>query len=630
MNNKKGRQAVKQHIVLTFLSMIRLKDASETEKDKKVAIPTDYENIDGDETRTTNESALRYLLQKYKGDKIARIFIFASNAVRDNEKAFYSKEYNKKMTHLDYFRERMREFIPNIDECMPESAIFPYDENGTINDALRSVTKMSQWIESFKKEYENDEVILHVDLTGGMRSVNMMMLDVVRLMEYNGVNKGCLLYSNYDMAKKKGKVETLDSIYDLFGLISGAEEFIRFGSTKAFKDFYGKEHRLVSPQLRCLLDAMDSFAEEIKLCHYGQLEEAIINLHDAVHDYDVKNSDNVEELLMGSLIDRIRQEYHNLIVDRKLDDIKVIKWCLKNGYMQQAMTIYTERIPEYMGENNFIGLDEDKWRKLKKIIKKDKMKRNIWFYLLNECDKVCDKLAEKIYINEKAKNVVTDEFDKRENTITSVIDKFSLSVKNDFVVNALKKDKDFDFDLWLKDKMQQLQENNMKISDEDITTLKSQNDLFEKMKNDPSVLVDLDSAELQPLSKLINVLKENLLECDKGFKRLKTISLYINNATIDEIKEIFPIPSSSIELEYKYPLAMKEYYMIKYNIFRPNIETDKFLSIMDKYIRIKDERNHSNHAKKVISGFTSAEELKTFILDSLDEVEKVAASVKTE
>ena len=618
---------MKQHIVLTFLSMIRTTAVSKEEKDTRVADETLYENINGEGTRTTNESALRYLLQEYNGEKIARIFVFASNAVRDNKFAFFSKEYNKKLTHLDYFRERMRKFIPYIYECMPESAIFPYDENGTINDALRSVTKMSQWIESFKKKFENDDVMLHVDLTGGMRSVNMMMLDVVRLMEYNGVNKGYLLYSNYNSSLRIGKVEKLDSIYNLFGLISGAEEFIRFGSTKAFKDYYGDGHHNVSPQLKRLLDAMDCFAEEIKLCHYGQLEEAIINLHDAVHDYDVQNSDDVDELLMGSLIDRIRYEYHNLIIDRKLDDLKIIRWCLKNGYMQQAMTIYTERIPEYIGENNFIYLDEEKRNKLNILVKKDKMKRNLWFYLLNECDKVCESLGEKIIVNDKPKNIVIDEFDKREAIVSSAINKFCKSVKRDFITQIIKKTSDFDFDAWLDKNMMQLQKMNMKLTEEDIDTLRSQCEALIKIKNDPSILLDIDNADIYSLHKLINRQRKTLLELNKGYMRFKMISTYINNASVDEIKEVFPMPKSAIELEEEYPLAMKEYYMIQYNIFSPTIEINKFLSIMNRYIRIKDERNHSNHAKKNISDFTSAEELKNFIFQSLDEIENVMTEI---
>ena len=46
MNNKKGRQAVKQHIVLTFLSMIRLKDASETEDAISLLFFTEFPSLE--------------------------------------------------------------------------------------------------------------------------------------------------------------------------------------------------------------------------------------------------------------------------------------------------------------------------------------------------------------------------------------------------------------------------------------------------------------------------------------------------------------------------------------------------------------------------------------------------------
>ena len=100
---------------------------------------------------------------------------------------------------------------------------------------------------------------------------------------------------------------------------------------------------------------MENFSEEIKLCHYGQFRAAIIELHDAVHDFDAEDG-NLQDLLMLRLIDRIRQDYSDLIEFRELDDLKVIRRCIKNGYMQQALTLYTERLSEYLGEHGIFRL----------------------------------------------------------------------------------------------------------------------------------------------------------------------------------------------------------------------------------------------------------------------------------
>ena len=66
-----------KNILLLFLSDVKIKKV-----DNKVVISeTDYENVAGEKTQITNESALRYLLQDFLIDKI---FIFASKKVRAN------------------------------------------------------------------------------------------------------------------------------------------------------------------------------------------------------------------------------------------------------------------------------------------------------------------------------------------------------------------------------------------------------------------------------------------------------------------------------------------------------------------------------------------------------------------
>ncbi len=78
------------------------------------------------------------------------------------------------------------------------------------------------------------KMVLHADCTGGLRHTNMMMLGIMRLLQYNNIEIGMILYSNY----KKKKVEEANEIYHFFDLIAGAEEFVRFGSVSAILDYY--------------------------------------------------------------------------------------------------------------------------------------------------------------------------------------------------------------------------------------------------------------------------------------------------------------------------------------------------------------------------------------------------------
>ena len=86
------------------------------------------------------------------------------------------------MTHSEYFKARLGEFIPNIGEKMPLEAIFDYDENGSIASDLSGVAEMAAKVQQYAASV-GDEVMLHVDFTGGLRHANMIVLDVVRLLD---------------------------------------------------------------------------------------------------------------------------------------------------------------------------------------------------------------------------------------------------------------------------------------------------------------------------------------------------------------------------------------------------------------------------------------------------------------
>ena len=335
---------------------------------------------------------------------------------------------------------------------------------------------------------------------------------------------------------------------------------------------------------------MENFAEAIKLCHYGQFRDAIINLHDAVRDF-APAQDDTQDILMARLIGRIREDYHRLIVNRDLDDLEVIRWCLNHDYLQQALTLYTERIPEYLGEKNFIRQAKAQELKLTEIVSKDDWGRNRFYYLLNVCapqDHTYKGL--KIYCD---------------------------AIKSDALISLRKKN--FDCDSWLKKLQSKLAP--LKISIEDEPRLCSQLLTLEKIFRDPKLLLDLKASELAPLEKIIEKLLPELETKSKGFERGKIIYEFINKSPNAELSKFFPPLFFAKDIHDKFPRAHKVYELIVDELFYLNVPEETFLSIMEKYFQIQNERNHSNHARADEGEFPTAASLREFINKALDQIE---------
>ena len=422
----------------------------------------------------------------------------------------------------------------------------------------------------------------------------MMMLDVIQLLEYSGLKIGKIMYSNYNNIQKTGKVEEVKNIYDLFQLISGVEEFTNFGSVKVLKNYYASHAEKVSPALEKLKNAMGNFAESIKLCRYGQFKKAVENLHDAINDFSA-DKDNLNDIFMARLIDRIKQEYEMLIATRGADDLKIIRWCIEKGYLQQALTLYTERIPEYIGAN-FITQTEDNSQDLDKKVDKDNMRRKKYFYLLNV---VCCPPNKKI---SKAVKIFIGE------------------VKDNALLQIRKKN--FNFDTWFAGLNERLQQLEMTYSEEN--KLRQQLATFNKIKENANILSDLKSEELAPIKEIVSdVFDEKQNICSVEQRREKIFEFTQNKITVDTIKKYFSIPTTYSEFEKKYPKAFRLYSLLSEKYFELKIiSEDKFFSIMERYFIVKKERNHILHAGE-IGDFKTAKDLEKFLLEGIEEIENV-------
>lgn len=335
-----------RHIMLSFMSPY--KDMA------KPVLDSSYYGPEGFNTYgiQTNEPALLYILSLYELEKY---YFFCSKKVQESlQYDENGKPRTEKMSHVEYFSRRMGERYnsfplimepllyeeDSLDE-MPLAGIQSGFEIGSSD--LMSVQMMAKTV----KEYAlpliaaGEEVVMHVDMTGGFRHASMLMLAVVGLLKYSGIKVGKVLYTNYDFERKKGKIEEVTETHNIMQLIAGAEAFVAYGSVDVLKKYFGK--KAVSPELQGLLLEMANFSDSLKLCRTGFIESNILRLGEAIEKYDGAKTSSLEEKLFKELLERIKLEYVSLIGEHNRLDI--ILWCISKGFMQQALTFYTEWVP---------------------------------------------------------------------------------------------------------------------------------------------------------------------------------------------------------------------------------------------------------------------------------------------
>ena len=328
-------------------------------------------------TEHSNESAVRELaayLQK-RSQKIDKIFLFSSQATKKLLE-------NVDMTTVDFFKSRIKDFVPaeNI-------IIVDYDESNYMNAALPDIGEMGKSILAEAEKIQREQgaagnITIHADMTGGMRNASMMMLGVMRLLNFSGLQMGRILYSNFSSNRKRNFVEDSQDVYRFFDLVAGATEFAKYGSVEKLADYYKIDVLEQKPytaecnlnrELYELVNAMGYFAQSIKLCRYGDLEDACALLAKKIQAFTNLAPQNYDanDKLFATLLPTIEESYKTVLSAH--DDLDIITWCVKQGHLQQAMTLYTERVTEFIDKQGFYTLDDAIAKEINKKVKNEEI-----------------------------------------------------------------------------------------------------------------------------------------------------------------------------------------------------------------------------------------------------------------
>ncbi|RGO02003.1 MULTISPECIES: TM1812 family CRISPR-associated protein [Megamonas] len=433
-----------KNIVLFIMSLYR-DDSVEKEY-------TDDSNLFKANCKHTNETALKYIAWKLNQEQqqIDEIYAFISEQVRE--------------TSLDKFKELIQ------DEYYKDKIIdVPLYNNGEMKGSFKSISEMFDKLQDYKEKNPDDTVVIHVDMTGGLRHASMLMLALIRMLKYIGMELGLVLYVNFNTAK----IENASDIMDMFTLLGGAEEFNSFGSVNQIQNYFdklnSKKLRTSSSALELLLEEMRDFSEAIKVCtNYKDMTNVLSLLGEALSIYKriIKlkaNRLSEQELFFAKLILVIEKTYADILPkDNKPSSVPaIIKWCAKRDFLQAAITFYTEWIPVYLIENKLVIIKdasiEEECRKNKawsnwqvnffKNYRKEEIQTNTENIEINELTYNTIRIlidrglsATKILGKIKGKNKIFDKFLEEIVKFIKQFDKASEKLRFNKKVDSLAKD----------------------------------------------------------------------------------------------------------------------------------------------------------------------------------------------
>ena len=221
---------------------------------------------------------------------------------------------------------------------------------------------------------------VYLDTTGGMRNAVYFLMTLVRILEYSKVSLEKAIYSNFT----KHEIEDITPDYQRLNLINAAELFTSLGNSDGLQNFFeGKK----SSEIKNVIKVMNEFSEAVALCRTSELDKILEKLNNSLTELDGMTPTTENEILFQSISGVIREKFGIHEEGHKtIDYVDIIRWCLDNKQIQQAVTIYTEKIPSYFRQKKYYSADFSKDENAGKDFEK-KLKKSSFdddYVLLNE------------------------------------------------------------------------------------------------------------------------------------------------------------------------------------------------------------------------------------------------------
>ena len=325
----------------------------------------------------TNEAPL-YSIAKELDEKdeqrLDAIYGFASSDVASDE-AFSISVRGERRSYENqkkFFEQYMKETCKELSDTEFHFIDFCYPTDDLPAECYRRVVEAAKRIKYDVKEKgcELSDCRLFLDVTGGIRVTEMMLLQIIQLLTHDGMKLEKIVYSDFQgRSSEPNRLFDMTALTKLSKLTAGADAFVKYGSSMALEEYfhYGNSNAIHSDSLKKLLDAMHTYSDVMQICQVNELRGVLIELKHAIEAFSTyldKGTPTNEESAFGLLLGRIEQDYADILQYAEGEDAtlyyQMVKWCIERGFTQQAMTICVEWMPTYLMANHLcIPVDMD-------------------------------------------------------------------------------------------------------------------------------------------------------------------------------------------------------------------------------------------------------------------------------
>lgn len=185
-------------------------------------------------------------------------------------------------------------------------------------------------------KHDNSEIGLYIDNHGGFRDTQIIFQAILTLLRNEDIQPQKIFTGQYSTSEKAFLIQSGKTAYDINMFISGMSEFINFGRSQNLELYFTA--RGINDT--SLLNHIRRISDSIQLCDVVGFDNAVFEMKKWLQLREKTPDEYVEAFLYY-----IEEDYRPMWENRN-SILKKIKWCMKKGFLQQALTIIESKMPE--------------------------------------------------------------------------------------------------------------------------------------------------------------------------------------------------------------------------------------------------------------------------------------------
>ena len=269
----------------------------------------------------TNMGSAKALMSQLQGE-LHKVIYLSSDSVR-------------KYGHNLRFQKELSEWAEEKYEKVP---LFREVE---VTDDFQD-NKIMDYVISMIKDVEAQDCI-YIDFAGGIRQAAFALLAMGKILKYKGVQEVKLLTSHYNREVIYSKENPLliddnQSVSSGIDYVGAVQYFLRTGDIRELEAWFLTNGNLLESECK-ILSAFKNFYNGIALC---QAEHTMQNWKKVLEILEAYKKTETKTPVFEYVVDLFASKMN---VKKEPQVVSLLNWCLEHDLMQQALTIYNEKMP---------------------------------------------------------------------------------------------------------------------------------------------------------------------------------------------------------------------------------------------------------------------------------------------